>query len=80
VPSNKRIVNLYKGILCVERATPLTRDRRNASAAKAAQLAKKLPDRAAIKVTVRVAIEDIHVANLLFRICLARTRWIVTDL
>lgn len=43
-------------------------------AAKAAELAKNLPDRAAIKVTVRVAIEKEHFANLLCFICLARTR------
>jgi len=34
-------------------------------AAETAQLAQKLPDRAAIKVTVRVAIKNKHFANLL---------------
>jgi hypothetical protein len=34
-------------------------------AAKAAELAKDLPDGAAIKVTVRVAIKEKHFANLL---------------
>lgn len=40
-------------------------------AAKAAEPAKDLPNRAAIKVTVRVAIEEKHVANLL---CLFASR------
>jgi hypothetical protein len=44
-----------------------------ASAAETAKLAQKLPDRAAIRITVRVAIEEKHFANLLWMICLART-------
>lgn len=43
-------------------------------AAKAAQLAEDLPDRAAIGSAVVVAIEEEHLADLLFGICLAKTK------
>ena len=52
---------------------------RSESAAKAAQGAEDLPNRAAIRSAV-VAIEKEHLADLLESICLARTGKIVTDL
>ena len=51
-----------------------------ALAAEAADPAENLPDGAANGVAVGVAIEEKHLADLLFRICLAKTGWIVTDL
>ena len=49
-------------------------------AAEAAKLAENLPDGAATGVADRVTREEIHLADLLIRICLARTRCIVIDL
>ena len=54
------------------------------SAAAAANLAENLPDGTACIVTVGIAAgvvrEEKHLADLLIRICLARTGRIVTDL
>ena len=53
----------------------------NKLAAKAAaNLAENLPDGAAIGVAVGVTREEKHLADLLIRICLAKTREIVTCL
>ena len=49
-------------------------------AAETAQLAQNLPERAAIRVAARVTREEEHLADLLFRVCLARTVKIVTVL
>ena len=49
-------------------------------AAEAAELAENLPDGAAIGAAVVFIEEEKHLADLLIRICLARTGWIVTDL
>ena len=49
-------------------------------AAGAANLAENLPDGAATGVAIGIAREEEHLADLLFRICLAKTRWIVADL
>ena len=51
-------------------------------ATETAQLAENLPDGAAIEIAAGAAIEEEHLADLLFRICvcLARTGMIVTDL
>ena len=49
-------------------------------AAKAAELAKDLPDGAAIEVTVRVAIKKEHFANLLHIVLSREDRRIVTAL
>ena len=51
-----------------------------ALATEAAESAENLPDGAANGVAVGVAIKEKHLADLLFRICLAKTGWIVTDL
>ena len=55
------------------------RDRRynRLSAAEAAQLTEDLPNRAAIRSAVVIAIEKEHLADLLVSICLARTGIIV---
>lgn len=49
-------------------------------AAKAANPAENLPDGAAVRAAVGAAMEEEHLADLLIRICLAKTVGIVTDL
>jgi hypothetical protein len=49
-------------------------------AAKAAEPAQELPNGAATGVAVGITRKEKHLADLLFKICLARTRWIVTVL
>lgn len=51
-----------------------------ALAAEAADPAENLPDGIAGGIAIGVAREEKHLADLLFRICLAKTGWIVTDL
>ena len=48
-------------------------------AAETANLAENLPDGAAIIVAAIAASEEEHLADLLFSICLAKTRCIVVD-
>ena len=47
------------------------------SAAEAANPAENLPDGAAVSIAVGIAREEEHLADLLFRICLAKTSWIL---
>ena len=49
----------------------LTDRRKSQLAAKTAQLAENLPDRAAVGVTVGIATKEKHLADLLVSICLA---------
>ena len=53
---------------------------KTALAAETAQLAENLPDGAAFGTAIGVASEEEHLADLLIRICLARTGMIVTEL
>ena len=49
-------------------------------AADAAHLAENLPNGAAVGITAAVKYKETHFADLLVRICIAITVWIVTEL
>ena len=64
---------------CGDKKTALPKQDRmeTVSAAETANLAENLPDGAAVSIAVGIAREEEHLADLLIRICLAKTRWIL---